>query len=159
MTPTGPIIIFFKTFFALMILIFGLSVCLVIVWFVQHACRRRSEAKKETLPMKEAKSVVPDDVGAEKEAQDAVVADAVEGEAPAVDPEELMVGPRRTRLAKSRAGFKEVSTIMVSSDVVISMVNTEVVEISCRDLDSTSQPDDDTPDCEAGTMSANEKKE
>ena len=102
---------------------------------------------------------MPNDVGAEKEVQDAVVADAVEGEAPAMDPEEPMVGPRRPRLAKSRAGFKEVSTIMVSSDVVISMVNTEVVEISCRDLDSTSQPDDDTPDCEAGTMSANEKKE
>ena len=146
MTPTEPLIVFFKTFFALMILIFGLSVCLVIGWFVQRACRRRSEAAKETLPipMKEAKSVVPHDVGAEKEAQE-VVADAVEGEAPALDPEEPKVGPRRPRLAKARAGFKEVSTVMVSSDVVISMVNTEVVEISCRDLDSTSQPDDDTP--------------
>ena len=159
MTPTEPIIVFFKTFFGLMILIFGLSVCLVIGWFVQRTCRRRSEAAKETLPMKEAKSVVPDDVGAEKEVQDLVVADAVEGDAPAMDPEEPKVGPRRPCLAKSRAGFKEVSTVMVSSDVVISMVNTEVVEISCRDLDSTSQPDDDTPDCEAGFMSANEKKE
>ena len=131
-----PILIFFKTFFALFFVMFGLLVCMALYWCVcvYDSCRRAnaSDARQEALLLKEMKTARPiDDVEAKKESVEAVP-DAVNVDECGI-PETESTKPtepkgndsKRTCYAKSKIPLKK--DLMVSIDVPSSLVSTQIV--------------------------------
>ena len=86
MKPTGPVLVFFKTFFILLMVMCGLIGILALLWFIHRTCQRRSNAAAhESLPMPEINTVKPvEATKAENEAvPQVVIIDTSEGGNPA----------------------------------------------------------------------------
>ena len=131
-----PILIFFKTFFALFFVMFGLLVCMALYWCVYDSCRRAnaSDARQEALLLKEMKTARPiADVEAKKESVEAVP-DAFNVDECGI-PETEYTKPtepkgndsKRTCYTKSKIPLKK--DLMVSIDVPSSLVSTQIVEM------------------------------
>ena len=87
MKPTGPLIVFFKTFFVLLMVMCGLIGIMALLWFIHHICRRRSNANaQESLPMPEMNTVKPIEATKAEEHEavpEVVIIDTSEGGNPA----------------------------------------------------------------------------
>ena len=134
-----PILIFFKTFFALFFVMFGILVCMALYWCVYDSCRRAnaSDARQEALVLNEMKTARPvADVEAKEEPVEAIpdAVNVAECEVPATEstkPTEKKGDEndlKRTSQTQSRIALKK-DLIMVSIEVDSSLVNTQVVEM------------------------------
>ena len=107
MKPTGPVLVFFKTFFILLMVMCGLIGILTLLWFIHRTCQRRSNAAaQESLPMPEMNNVKPvEATNAENEAlPQVVIIDTSEGGNPATEiasPTNPKVKRRKLRLHKA----------------------------------------------------------